>query len=96
MKKKVCNHRLHRGERLVPIDKFSRHPDTADGYQSTCKGCNAAMVYKRAKRKVCERRKAKGYNVKKDYREPKVGLDHTGGYVDDYVDTSPLTDIGDL
>ena len=96
MKSKKCGHKAHKGVRLLPLDKFSRHPDTVDGYQSTCKACNAALATKRAKRLKREKAKAKGYNVKKDYHEPRVGLDYTGGYVDDFVDTSPLTDIGDL
>jgi len=55
MQYKICTHKDHEGERLLPVSKFSFHPGMKDGYQSICRACNLRLM--RRRKKMLKRKK---------------------------------------
>ena len=96
MKTKSCTHRGHKGQRELPMAGFSLHPDTRDGRQSICKVCNARLAYARAAKLSEQRRRERGQDPMKRYREEVKTMTYKESPVDYKEEISPDVLLRDL
>ena len=96
MKTKPCTHRGHKGRRELPLAGFSLHPKTRDGRQSICKACNARLAYARSAKRSEQRRREKGQDPMKRYREEAKAMTYREAPADYKEEISPDVLLRDL